>query len=61
MQRFRQIISLILMILGILMLIRGIQDSMHRGLGWQGAMMSSVLGLLVFVLGFTRWRYLTRR
>jgi hypothetical protein len=60
-QRFRQILSIILMGLGIVMLIRGIENSMQRGLGWQGILMSSVLGLLVFALGFTRWRYLSRR
>jgi len=60
-QRFRQILSIILMVLGIVMLIRGIENSMQRGLGWQGTLMSSVLGLLVFALGFTRWRYLSRR
>jgi uncharacterized membrane protein len=60
-QRFRQIISIILMVLGMVMLIRGIENSMKRSLGWQGALMSAVLGLLVFALGFTRWRYLSRR
>jgi hypothetical protein len=61
MQRIRQALSCILMVLGIVMLIRGIENSMHRGLGWQGTLMSSVLGLLVFALGLTRWRYLSRR
>ncbi len=60
-QRFRQIISVTLMVLGIVMLARGVENALQRGLGWQGIMISSVLGILVFALGFFRWRYLRQR
>jgi hypothetical protein len=53
--------SFLLMILGAAMLVRGVENSMRRGLGWQGLMMSLVLGVLVFALGFARWRYLRQR
>jgi hypothetical protein len=49
------------MILGAAMLIRGVENAVDRGLGWQGIMMSLVLGALVFFLGLTRWRYLRQR
>lgn len=61
MKQFRIITSFILMLLGVAMIVRGIQNSMQRGLGWQGMLMSSVLGMLVCALGFIRWRYLRQR
>lgn len=53
--------SFLLMILGVAMLVRGVENSVARGLGFQGIMMSLVLGALVFSLGFARWRYLRQR
>jgi len=61
MKKIRQATSFILMILGAAMFLRGVEHSMGRGLGWQGTMMAVVLGVLVFFLGFARWRYLRQR
>jgi hypothetical protein len=60
-QRFRLVMSILLMILGVAMFLRGLENSLKRGLGWQGTMMSCVLGGLVFALGFARWRYLRQK
>jgi len=54
--------AIILMILGVVMLARGLEHSFRQALGWQGFIQSSVAGALVFALGFTRWRcYLRQR
>jgi hypothetical protein len=58
---FRQMMSILLMILGAAMLVRGVENSIRRGLGWQGLMLSLILGILVFALGLARWRYLRQR
>jgi len=61
-QRFRTSMAIILMILGVVMLARGLEHSFRQALGWQGFIQSSVAGALVFALGFTRWRcYLRQR
>ncbi len=60
-QRFRNVTSVLLMILGIVMLARGLEYTLRRGLGWQGILQASIAGALVFALGFTRWRYLRQR
>jgi hypothetical protein len=51
----------VLMILGAVMLARGLEHSFRQGLGWQGFIQASVAGALVFALGFTRWRYYLRQ
>ncbi len=53
--------AIFLMIVGIAMLARGLEYTIRRGLGWQGALQAFVAGALVFALGFTRWRYLRQR
>jgi len=52
---------MILMILGAVMLARGLEYTFRQGMGWQGFVQASVAGALVFALGFTRWRYYLRQ
>jgi hypothetical protein len=59
--RFRKIMAIILMALGVAMLVRGLLFSLKAGQGWQGMVLAFVVGALVFALGFTRWRYLRQR
>jgi len=59
--RLRKIMAAILMVLGAAMLVRGLQYTIHKGLGWQGTIQVLIVGALVFALGFTRWRYLRQR
>ena len=58
---FRRYMPVVLMILGAVMLARGLEHSFRQGLGWQGFIQASVAGALVFALGFTRWRYYLRQ
>ena len=60
-QRYRKITSCLLMLLGAIMLERGLEYTIRQGLGWTGILQASVAGVLVFALGFTRWRYLRQR
>jgi hypothetical protein len=60
-KKVRQIMSFAMMLLGIVMLARGVENSLNRHLGLQGLVLSCVLGALVFALGFARWRYLQQR
>lgn len=59
--RFRKFMAILLMVMGAAMLARGLEYTIHRGLGWQGIIQASIVGVLVFALGFTRWRYLSQR
>jgi hypothetical protein len=59
--RFRKLMAIILMVLGILMIGRGLEYAIGHGLGWQGIVPAIIAGALVFALGFTRWRYLSQR
>ncbi len=59
--RFRKIMAILLMVLGAAMLLRGLQFTVRKGLGWQGTIQALIVGALVFALGFTRWRYLRQR
>ena len=59
--RFRQLMAVLLMIIGALMLARGLGYLISKGLGWQGIIQAAIIGLLVFALGFARWRYLRQR
>jgi hypothetical protein len=59
--QFRKAMSVILMLLGVSMLMRGLGYSIRSGLGWQGMIQALVVGCLVFALGFARWRYLRQR
>jgi hypothetical protein len=61
MKKIRQTASFLLMVLGACMLVRGVENSIRRDLGWQGMIMAVVMGALVFSLGFARWRYLRQR
>jgi hypothetical protein len=60
-QQFRILSSLVLMVLGVVIIIRGLQNSLQRGLGWRGILMSCFLGMLIFALGLARWRFLRQR
>jgi hypothetical protein len=53
--------SILLMVLGIAMLARGLEYIIRNGLGWQSMIQALIAGVLVFALGFTRWRYLRQR
>ena len=59
--RFRELMSILLMILGMVMLGRGVEYTIRQRLGWQGMIQALIIGVLVFALGFTRWRYLRQR
>jgi len=59
--QFRKIMAIVLMILGGVMLARGLVFTIRSGLGWQGIVQAMVVGALVFALGFARWRYLHQR
>jgi hypothetical protein len=58
--RFRQLTAALLMLVGLAMLVRGIDFSVRNGVGWQGFVQSGVIGALVFALGLARWRFLRR-
>jgi len=58
--RFRQITAALLMLVGLAMLVRGIDFSVRNGVGWQGFVQSGVIGALVFALGLARWRFLRK-
>jgi hypothetical protein len=59
--QYRRIVAVLLMGLGVAMLLRGLKYVFSQGLGWQGLIQASVVGVLVFALGFARWRYLRHR
>lgn len=59
--RFHKTASVLLMLLGAVMLGRGLEYTIRSGMGWQGILQASIAGALVFALGFTRWRYLRQR
>jgi hypothetical protein len=59
--KFRKIVAIILMVLGAIMLARGLMFALRSALGWQGIAQAVIVGSLVFALGFTRWRYLRQR
>jgi uncharacterized protein (DUF697 family) len=59
--RFHKVASVLLMVLGAVMLARGLDYTIQSGMGWQGIIQASIAGGLVFALGFTRWRYLRQR
>jgi uncharacterized protein (DUF697 family) len=58
---FRKFVSILLMAIGIAMLIRGLSFAMRQNLGFQGIIMASIAGGIVFALGFIRYRYLCNR
>ena len=59
--QIRKVMAMILMALGAAMLVRGLAFTLRAGLGWQGIIQALVVGALVFILGFVRWRYLRQR
>jgi len=59
--KFRSFLSIAIMVLGAVMLVRGLDYTIRRGLGWQGIAQAVIVGALVFALGFSRWRYLRQR
>ena len=59
--RFHKVTAVLLMVLGAVMLARGLEYTIRQALGWQGILQASMAGVLVFALGFTRWRYLRQR
>jgi hypothetical protein len=54
--KFRKIMAILLMAIGVAMFARGLNFSISRDLGWQGAVPTVIVAALVFALGFTRWR-----
>jgi hypothetical protein len=58
---FRKIMAVLLMAIGVAMFARGLNFSIHKGMGWQGLIPTAIVAALVFTLGFTRWRYLRHR
>lgn len=58
---YRQTLSLLLIIIGAAMIVRGIWYSFGKGSGLAGALQATVLGALVIALGFARWRYWRQR
>jgi hypothetical protein len=58
---WRRISAALLMIVGLAMLVRGLNHTILRGLGWQGFLESGIVGGLVFALGLARWRYWQQR
>ncbi len=59
--RYRELMALLLMLMGGIMLARGLDYAIRSGLGWQGIILAVVAGVLVFALGLSRWRYLRQR
>jgi len=57
----QQALAVLTMFLGVLILVRGVEHSLSRGLGWQSLLISVVLGGLFFALGLARWRYWRQR
>ena len=58
---YRQTLSLLLMIVGTAMIVRGIWYSFGKGPGLSGALQAAALGALVTALGYARWRYWRQR
>ena len=59
--RLRKLMAILLMVMGGAMLARGLGYTVRQGLGWQGIIQAVIVGVLVFALGYTRWRYLRQR
>lgn len=59
--QFRKAMAAVFMVLGPVMIARGVQNALERDLGWQGVAPSLVVGALVFALGFARWRFWRQR
>ena len=59
--QFRKATAVVLMILGAVMLARGLDYTIRQDLGWQGFLQAGIAGVLVFALGFARWRFLRQR
>lgn len=58
MHGYRKVLSLLLMLVGMAMIVRGVVYSFLRnGPGWKGAAQAVLIGALVIALGFARWRY----
>jgi len=57
MKSWRKIASVLLIVVGALMFVRGAHHAVTNDLGWQGLIASSVLSGLVIALGVARWRY----
>ncbi len=61
MMPWRRIAALLLIFVGTLIFVRGSHYPIAHGLGWQGVLVSSVVGALVIALGIARWRYWQER
>ncbi|GBC98869.1 hypothetical protein HRbin17_01386 [bacterium HR17] len=57
MRQWRQLAAFLLILVGALMVARGIHYALAQGLGWQAMVTASVMGILVIALGVARWRY----
>ena len=58
---YRQTLSLLLIIVGAAMMVRGIWYSFGKGPGLGGVLQAGILGVLVMALGYARWRYWRQR
>lgn len=61
MHRIREFQALALMVLGVVMLARGVGHSFRNGIDPASLLMSVFVGALVFALGYARWRYWRQR
>ncbi len=55
---YRSVAALLLIVVGAVMIVRGVTYSMlGGGPGWKGAALAVLIGSLVIALGLARWRY----
>jgi membrane protein YdbS with pleckstrin-like domain len=54
---FRQFTAMSLVVIGALVVVRGVYYAVTHNMGWHAIIMSLVIGSLVISLGIARWRY----
>jgi membrane protein YdbS with pleckstrin-like domain len=54
---FRQFTAMSLVVIGALVVVRGVYYAVTHNMGWHAIIMPLVIGSLVIALGITRWRY----
>ncbi len=57
MRPWRQLMAILLVFVGALIVVRGMHHAIAHDLGWQAIVTSLVTGVLVIVLGLSRWHY----
>ena len=59
---YRSVAALLLIVVGAVMIFRGVAYSLlGGGPGWKGALLAAFIGSLVIALGVARWRYWRRK